>query len=108
VLALLAHAALVDARTRALTLKVSPTISFAPAQLAILVRLQPNPDDRWLTVGMDDGNYRRVSAFTIEGDRVLYRLDWRDVPAGDYVLVAAVGATTERAHDSVRVIIAER
>jgi hypothetical protein len=107
-LALLAHAALVDARTRALTLKVSPTISFAPAQLAIQVRLMPNADDRWLTVGMDNGDYRRVSAFTIEGDRVLYTVLWRDIPAGEFLLVAAVGASTERAHDSVRVIVAER
>lgn len=99
----LAHAVLAE---KALRLKVSPAVSFEPARLAIQVRLQPDPADRWITVGMDSGGYSRSSGWTIEGDRMFYTVDWRDVPAGDYEVSAAVGhGAVTRASERAAVIV---
>lgn len=104
VLMFLLHAAV--ANVRPLTVTVRPQVSFAPAQIAIQIRLQPDPDDRWVNVVMDNGEYRRSSGFTIEPDRKLYLVSWPGVPTGDYVVVAAVGhAAVTRASDSARVVV---
>lgn len=105
-LLLLVHAVVAD---KALRLKVSPATSFEPAKLAIQVRVQPTIDDRWITVAMDNGDYRRVSGFTIEGDRMFYTVDWRDVPAGEYDVVAAIGhGSVTRASERASVIVVAR
>lgn len=103
VLVPLAHAVLAE---KTLRLKVSPLVSFAPAKLAIQVRVQPDPDDRWISVGMDNGAYHRSSGFTIEGDQMFYAVDWRDVPQGDYEVLASVGhGDVMRASDRASVIV---
>lgn len=79
ILALMAHAVLAE---KALRLKVSPAVSFEPAKLAIQVRLHPDPDDRWITVGMDSGAYQRFSGFTIEGDRMFLHGGLARCPCG--------------------------
>jgi hypothetical protein len=100
----LLHAAVNDPKPLRLTVK--PAVSFAPARLEIQVRLQPDDTDRWISVGMDNGEYRRTSGFTIEPDRVLYTVSWRDVPPGTYDVLAAVGhAELTRASDRARVLI---
>lgn len=94
------------AEVKPLQLKVTPAVSFAPTRLQIQVRLQPDAADRWISVGMDNGEYRRTSGFTIEPDRKLYTVSWSSVPAGEYVVRAAVGQGTQtRATDSARVIV---
>lgn len=100
----LAH--LVANDPKPLQLTVRPQVSFAPAQLAIQVRLQPDDSDRWISVGMDNGEYRRGSGFTIEPDRKLYLVSWRGIPPGEYLIIAAVGHQDQtRASASTRVIV---
>lgn len=107
VLVLLLHATV--AEKRALRLQVTPLVSFAPATLAVQVRVQVDPDDRWISVGTDNGEFRRVSGFTISQERSFYMIDWREVPAGDYVVVAAIGhGDVTRAEESVRVTVIAR
>lgn len=101
---LLAHAVANDPKPLQLT--VRPLVSFAPANLAIQVRIQPDDSDRWISVGMDNGEFRRGSGFTIEPDRMLYLVSWRDVPPGEYLIIAAVGHQDQtRASASARVIV---
>lgn len=104
ILMFLLHAAVVDMKPLSVT--VRPAVSFAPARLAIQVRLQPDESDRWISVGMDNGDYRRTSGFTIESDRKLYMISWDSVPAGEYVILAAVGQGSQtRATASAHVVV---
>jgi hypothetical protein len=104
VLMALLHAAVHDPKPLEVT--VRPTVSFAPARLAIQVRLQPDDSDRWINVAMDNGDYRRTSGVTIEPDRKLYLVSWPGVPAGEYVIVAAVGQGSQtRATASAHVVV---
>ena len=102
-LAMLAHAVVNDPKP--ITLRVSPLISFAPTNLEISVRVRAGANDRWVSVQADSGEFSRRSDWTIEGDRVLYSFTWRDVPAGEYLVVAAIGSTDVRATDRVSVIV---
>lgn len=104
VLAVLAHVAIADAR--AIRLTVTPQVSFAPSRWAIQVRVHPVPEDRWISVQTDNGEFSRMSAFTIEGDRLLYTVDWRSIPQGDYTVIAAIGhGDTVRADDRLHATV---
>jgi hypothetical protein len=74
-----------------IAISVSPRLAFAPANLSIQVRVHPSPDDRWIDVQTDGGEFARRSQWSIEPSRTLYRVDWRDVPAGDYAILARLG-----------------
>ena len=88
-LVFLAHAAITDPKP--IALKVRPLIAFAPTDVYLQVRVHPTPDDRWISVVMDSGEFSRRSDWTIEGDRTLYSFWWKDVPAGEYQLDARLG-----------------
>jgi hypothetical protein len=89
VLAFLGHAVLTEPKP--IALKVRPLIAFAPTDVFLQVRVVPSGDDRWISVVMDSGEFSRRSDWTIEGDRPLYSFWWKDVPAGDYEIVARIG-----------------
>ncbi len=89
VLVLLAHAAIED--RRAIRVTMTPLVSFAPSRFAIQVRVHPVLEDRWISVWADSGDFSRVSGFSIEGDRVLYTVDWPGIPAGEYLIIASIG-----------------
>lgn len=102
---LLVHAVANDPKPLRVT--VRPAVSFAPADLQIQVRVQPDEADRWISVGMDNGEYRRTSGFTIEPDRKLYTVSWTGIPAGEYLILAAIGHGDQtRATDAARVTVA--
>jgi hypothetical protein len=82
---------IVQAAPKSIAISVSPRLAFAPANLSIQVRVHPSPDDRWIDVQTDGGDFARRSAWSIEPSRTLYRVDWRAVPAGDYAIVARLG-----------------
>lgn len=105
-LLLLAH---ITIGAKPVELMVTPRLSIAPHQtLQIRVRVQPLATDRWLTVQMDDGDYRRESTWEPDVNRKLYSFEWRDVPAGAYDIVAAIGAgASPRASDRVSVQIGD-
>lgn len=103
ILAVLAHAVINDPKPIQLT--VRPLITFAPADLQIRVRVHPGEEDRWISVQADSGEFSRRSEWTIEGDRPLYSFFWKDVPAGEYIVVASIGGTGLRASDRATVIV---
>jgi hypothetical protein len=103
ILATLAHAVFNDPKPILLT--VRPQIAFAPTDLQISVRVHPGESDRWISVQADSGEFSRRSDWTIEGDRVLYSFVWKDIPAGDYTIVASLGG---RAFDRASVIVQGR
>lgn len=88
-LLLLAHLAIGN---KAIELAVSPRLAVqGPVTLSLRVRVHAEPQDRWITVQMDDGDFRRESTWAPDPNRTLYTFNWRDVPGGDYEVVAAIG-----------------
>lgn len=85
----LVHAGL--SSPKPIALKVRPLIAFAPTDVFLQVRVHPAESDRWISVVADSGEFRRSSDWTIEGDRTLYSYWWKDIPAGDYEIVARMG-----------------
>lgn len=87
-------------------LHVSPRIAFAPASLAIQVRVHASPDDRWINIVTDSGEFYRRSEWSIEPGRSLYRVDWKGLSAGEYDVIAVIGhgdVETGRDRQSVQI-----
>lgn len=109
ILGFLLHAAVNDAKEKALTLNVRPRIAFAPADLQIFVRLVPESSDRSLRVWTDGENYSRSSAWTIEPSAKpqTFRVEWRRVFSGEYDIVASVSDSLSviRASEVQRVLL---
>jgi hypothetical protein len=78
-----------------LSLRVSPAISFAPANLVIQTRLEPDAANRGIQVVAESGDFYRSSVIPLEGDRAprTVRLEFRSLPAGEYEVTAAVIGT---------------
>lgn len=104
VLAGLAHLVVTDPKPLHLT--VRPLISFAPTNVEIKVRVHADTEDRWISVQADSGEFARRSDWTIEGDRVLYVVSWRDLPAGEYDITASIGHGDQiRAQDRAHIVV---
>lgn len=104
ILTALAH--LVAHDPKPIQLTVRPMVAFAPTDVQIKVRVHPEPDDRWIVVQTDSGEFARSSYWSIEGDRPLYSFWWTSVPAGSYEIVALLGhGSTVRASDRVSILV---
>jgi hypothetical protein len=82
-----------------LTMQVSPTMSFAPANLVIRTRLEPDASNRAMEVVAESGEFYRSSAIQLEGDRAprTTTFEFRSLPPGQYAVTAAViGADGQR------------
>jgi len=78
-----------------LVVKVSPAISFAPANLTIRTNVDPNADNRSLEVVAESGDFYRSSAVTLDGDHApkTTQFEFRSLPPGEYqVSVVVTGA----------------
>ncbi len=82
-----------------LSIRVSPAISFAPANLFIRITIEPDAHNRALVVAADSGGFYRSSAVQLEGDRAAKTttFEFRSVPPGEYEVTAVViGADGQR------------
>jgi hypothetical protein len=82
-----------------LAMQVSPAISFAPANLVIRTRLEPDADNRAMEVIAESDDFYRSSAIPLEGDRAprTARFEFRSLPPGEYEVTAVViGAAGQR------------
>ena len=93
-----------------LTLAVTPTRSFAPANLRVRVLIDPSVNNRSLAIVADGENFYRSSEIPLEGDRAPKIIDMAlpSVPGGDYeiraLLMDASGGQRALAHESVTVL----
>ncbi len=107
---LVAASAIVGTAKESVSIRVSPRVAFSPADLTIQVTLEPDADNRTLTIVVDSDDFYRASAIQLDGDRTarITTVTFRGVPPGDYGLTAAViGETGQRkalAHASLTVI----
>ena len=84
-----------------LTLTVSPRWPSAPAIVTVAVRIEPHPANRTIEIVADSEDFYRSSQIPLDGDRAprAISIQWRDLPAGDYVIsgILADGSGRERA-----------
>ena len=75
-----------------LAMRVSPAMSFAPANLVIRTTVEPDADNRAMEVIAESGDFYRSSATQLEGDRAprTATFEFRSLPPGEYTVTAVV------------------
>src|SRR5206468_7575832 len=75
-----------------LSLKVSPAVAFAPANLTIRAMIEVDPDNQLVRIAAESPDFYRSSEIPLNGDRAprttLYEL--RGVPSGIYEVKATL------------------
>lgn len=72
-------------------IKAPGNAGFAPASFRIRVRIEPDERNRKACVGIDAESFYRSSCWDVDGDSAPTTwVDYRDVPAGEFVIVAAL------------------
>jgi hypothetical protein len=82
-----------------LSIRVSPAISFAPANLVIRTSVEPDASNRAMEVVADSDGFYRSSAIQLDGDRApkTTTFEFRGLPPGEYDVTAVViGADGQR------------
>jgi hypothetical protein len=77
------------------SVQVNPTVSVAPASLAIRVRVAPEANNRVLEIVVDSKDFYRSSRVELDGEHApsVNTLKLVSVPAGNYEVTAAVVGT---------------
>jgi hypothetical protein len=92
------------------SIRVSPAMSFAPADLVIRTQVEPDAGNRVMEIIADSEEYYRASTVELEGDRApkTTAFEFRSLPPGDYrvtaVLFGADGQRRGTAHAQVKVM----
>jgi hypothetical protein len=92
VCALAMMATTVTSAKEPLAMRVSPAMAFAPADLMIRARVEPDADNRAMEVVAESGDFYRSSAIQLEGDRAprTVTFEFRSLPPGEYEVTAVV------------------
>jgi len=82
--------------TTRVSLRVAPSISLAPAVLKIEARVEPNDENRLLSVEVDSSSYWRSSEFLLNGRDAqrVSQLVVKGLPSGVYEVRAVLVGTT--------------
>jgi hypothetical protein len=69
-----------------LALRVTPAITTAPANLAAIARIAPDPGNRVLRIEADSGAFFRSSDVQLDGESAprVMEVRFRDLPGGEY------------------------
>jgi hypothetical protein len=95
--------------TERVTLRVTPSVSQAPALVRVTTYVERDPSNRWLEVIADSGQFFRSSRINLEGNQAprVTEVVLKDLPGGEYtvtaILVDNLGHTSS-AHRSVTVV----
>jgi hypothetical protein len=81
-----------------ITIRVSPAMSFAPANLTVRTIVEPDADNRAMEIVADSEEFYRSSAVQLNGDRAPKTtiFEFRSLPPGEYHVTAAVFGTDGR------------
>ena len=88
----LALAATTIAGKDAVSIRVSPAVSFAPAHLVIQTRIEPDDNNRAIEVVANSEEFYRSSTIPLEGERApkTTTVQFVSLPPGDYEVTAAL------------------
>jgi hypothetical protein len=93
-----------------MNMKVSPRQALAPVNLRVQVQVEPNADNRYLTIVADSPTFFRSSQIQLEGDRApkTFTVEYPNVPGGQYeitsVLVNSMGRERASIHQTAHVV----
>ena len=96
--AVVAHPGALNADNR-LTLRVTPTVTSAPAEVVVTATVERNADNRALEIAAESDDFFRSSLVTLEGDQAprTTQLHLRNLPGGEYVVMVVLhGSHGER------------
>jgi hypothetical protein len=81
-----------------LAVRVSPIHSFAPADINIYVTVEPNADNRLLSVSAESPEFFRSSEMSLDGadNARVTILRFRELPSGTYEVTADVSGANGR------------
>jgi hypothetical protein len=96
-MAIMAAAAPLRASDR-LALRVSPTVSFAPANLVVRTTIPANEENRSIEVVAESEDFYRSSEMPLEGDRAprTTSFEFRSLPTGSYQVRAILKGVSGR------------
>ena len=80
------------------SIRVTPAVAFAPADLNIRIRVEPDANNRAMAVIADSETYYRSSTVELDGDRApaTTNVRFRSLPPGEYeVTVSVIAAGSE-------------
>jgi len=98
------------AAKESVSIRVSPTVAIAPADLIIQTSIEPDDRNRAVEIVADSDAFYRSSAIPLEGNRApkTTTVTFHGVPAGEYQMTAVVigeqGRTKALAHTTVMVV----
>ena len=93
-----------------LALKVSPAVSFAPANLVVRATVEVNAANRAMEVVAESADFYRASAIQLDGDKAprTNMFEFRSLPPGTYdvqaTLLGADGHTRAHVRQEINVI----
>jgi hypothetical protein len=75
-----------------ITLKVSPSVSFAPANLIVRAMVEASADNRAVLLEADSESFYRSSEISLDGDRAprTNTFEFRNLPHGTYEIKATL------------------
>ena len=93
-----------------LTLKVSPAVAFAPANLIVRTMIVADPDNRAMEIIAESPDFYRSSTIQLEGDKAARTsmFEFRSLPPGTYevraTLVGSNGESRAMSRQQINVI----
>jgi hypothetical protein len=87
-----------------LLLKVSPNVSFAPANLVVRMTVEANSANRAIAIEADSGEFYRASEMQLDGDKAprTTTVEFRSLPSGTYEVKATLYDANGKARALVR------
>ncbi len=75
-----------------LTIKVSPNVTFAPANLMVFTTVQADAANRAIAIVADSGDFYRASEVELDGDKAprTTMFEFRSLPSGNYRVTATL------------------
>jgi hypothetical protein len=79
-----------------LTMKVTPLMAMAPANLIVTTRIEANGANRWIEIIAESGEFYRSSEIQLDGEQAprSSRFEFRGLPGGEYMVTAVLKSTS--------------